>query len=79
MTQKSKNPFELRAELLAMAKDYYDSIYRFNKDFADQALAKATELNKATLKDLQAYNPVPYKPEEVIELAKKFYSFVETK
>ena len=38
----NKTPFELRSDALAMAKDYFDTIYQTNKELAD----KMMQINK---------------------------------
>lgn len=65
----TKNPFEIRTEVLAMAKDYMDKQYALNLEMAQKA-------NEA----LGSYQvPVMYTTEELMEKAKEFYSFVSKK
>jgi len=65
----TKNPFEIRTEVLAMAKDYMDKQYALN-------LEMAQKMNEA----VGSYNvPVMYTTEELMEKAKEFYSFVSKK
>ena len=45
----NKNPFEIRAEMLAMAKDYMDQAWHMNIDFTRQLV----EQNKATAEEMQ--------------------------
>lgn len=66
-----KNPFEIRTELLSMAKDYMDKQYTLQLDFTE----KLIEAGKATVTDL----PKLYTFEELEDMAKKMYKFVETK
>lgn len=65
----NKNPFEIRTEVLAMAKDYMDKQYALN-------LEMAQKMNEA----VGSYQvPVMYTTEELMEKAKEFYSFVSKK
>jgi hypothetical protein len=72
MTQK--NPFEIRAEMLQMAKDYMDQQYKMNiqlsTDMYDQGQKSMVELQ-------DAYKM--YSVEDMMEKAKEMYSFVSKK
>lgn len=70
----NKNPFEIRAEMLQMAKDYMDQAWHLNVDFTRQMF----EQNKATAEDIQKAL-TPYSMEELMEKAKELYSFVSQK
>jgi hypothetical protein len=70
----NKNPFEIRAEMLAMAKDYMDRQWEMNVDFTRQMV----EQNKATVEELQKAL-VPYTMDELMDKAKDLYSFVSKK
>lgn len=70
----NKSPFEIRAEMLMMAKDYMDQTWHMNVDFTRQLF----EQNKATVEEMQkAFTP--YSMEELMEKAKELYSFVTKK
>lgn len=70
----NKNPFEIRAEMLQMAKDYMDQQYHMNLDFAN----KMFDQGRIQLEELQQmYNM--YSTEELMEKAKEMYSFVSKK
>lgn len=70
----NKNPFEIRAEMLQMAKDYMDQQYHMNLDFAN----KMFDQGRIQLEELQQmYNM--YSTEELMEKAKEMYSFVTKK
>lgn len=69
----SKNAFELRAEMLQLAKDYMDQQLRINLEFADKLYKHTTNSE-----DIQKLYKV-YTVEELIEKAKELYSFVSTK
>ena len=73
----NKNPFEIRAEMIKLAKDYMDQQYHMNIQFYENMVAegrKAREEVEEQLKD--AYNM--YTMEELMEKAKEMYSFVST-
>ena len=68
----SKTPYELRTEVLAMAKDYMDKQMQINVEYTN----KMIELGKEpTMEDI----PKMYSPEELMKQAREFYSFVGNK
>ena len=67
----NKNPFEIRSDVLAMAKDYMDKQYQLNLEMTQ----KMIEAGQKTLEDL----PTLYTIEELQEKAKELYSFVSKK
>lgn len=70
----TKNPFEIRAEMLAMAKDYLDQAWHLNVDFTRQMV----EQNKASMEEMQKAL-TPYTMDELMDKAKELYSFVSKK
>lgn len=70
----NKNPFEIRTEMLQLAKDYMDQQYHMNITFAQQAV----EAGKKTLEEVQEVYKM-YSLEELMEKAKEMYSFVSKK
>lgn len=70
----NKNPFEIRSEILELAKDYMDRQVQMNIEYAEkmQALGKiqAEEYTKAF---------APYSFDDMMEKAKEMYSFVSKK
>ena len=70
----SKNPFEIRAEMLQLAKDYMDQQYKLNVTFAE----KMVEQGHKTLEDIQDVYKM-YSTEDLMEKAKEMYSFVSKK
>lgn len=70
----SKNPFEIRAEMLQLAKDYMDQQYHMNVQFAE----KMMEQGKKTAEELQEMYKM-YSMDELMEKAKEMYSFVSKK
>lgn len=73
MTQH-KNPFELRAEILQLAKEYMDAQYQLNL----QLMNDLFEQNQATVDEVkEAYKM--YSINELMDKAKEMYSFVNKK
>ena len=70
-----KNPFEIRAEMLQLAKDYLDQQYHMNIQFAEKAL----EQGKKTFEEYQEAATKMYSMEDLMEKAKEMYSFVSKK
>jgi hypothetical protein len=75
----NKNPFEIRAEVLQMAKDYMDQQYHVSLDFARKYTDFLVETGKATQEEIKKYTPTMYSTEELMEKAQEFYSFVTKK
>ena len=75
----SKNPFELRFDTLAMAKDLLDRQY----DMAQTQMFEMIEQAKTQQKDLQEvfekYTPKMYQPKEIMAKAEELYQFVTKK
>ena len=70
----NKNPFEIRTEMLAMAKDYMDRAWEMNYMFTQQMF----EQGKKTTEEMQAALK-PYSTEELMKKATELYSFVSKK
>jgi hypothetical protein len=70
----NKNPFEIRAEMLQLAKDYMDQQYHMNIQFAE----KLMEQNKKTAEELKDMYKM-YSMEDLMEKAKEMYNFVSKK
>jgi hypothetical protein len=70
----NKNPFEIRAEMLIIAKDYMDQQYHMTREFAE----KMFEQGKVTMEEWQKANQM-YSMDELMEKAKEMYSFVSKK
>jgi hypothetical protein len=75
----SKNPFELRFDTLAMAKDLLDRQY----DTAQTQMFEMLEQAKTQQKDLtevfEKYTPKMYQPQEIMSKAEELYQFVTKK
>lgn len=70
----SKNPFEIRADMLKLAKDYMDQQYNMNV----QLMNDMYEQGKKNYEEVQeAYKM--YSMEDLMNKAKEMYSFVSEK
>lgn len=70
----NKNPFEIRTEMLTMAKDYLDNAWTMNMEFTQ----KMFDQGKKTTEELQK-SMTPYTMDELTAKAKELYSFVSKK
>ena len=74
----NKNPFEIRAEMLQLAKEYMDQQYHMNIQFYENMIAEGNKVRKDVEEQLKdAYKM--YSTEELMEKAKEMYSFVSKK
>ena len=72
----TKNPFEIRAEILELAKDYMDKQPALNLQYWEKAMA----VGKATIEEAKAANAyAPYSMDELMKKAQEMYSFVSKK
>lgn len=63
-----KNPFEIRADILALAKDYMDKQHEANVDLIE----RMSQINNQTSDAIaEAYKM--YTPEELLKQAETFY------
>ena len=70
----NKNPFEIRAEMLGLAKDYMDQQYQMNIQIMNDLL----EQGRKNMDDVEkAYEM--YTMSDLMEKAKEMYSFVSKK
>lgn len=70
----TKNPYEIRAEMLQIAKDYMDQQYHMNVQFAERMM----EQSKLSAEDLKEMYKM-YTIEDLMSKAKEMYTFVSTK
>lgn len=70
----NKNPFEIRQEVLQMAKDYLDRQWEMNYMFAQQMF----EQGKKTAEEMEQVLK-PYSVEELTKKAQELYAFVSKK
>ena len=71
----NKNPFEIRAEMLQLAKEYMDQQLQLNIDFAEKAMKEGTK----TFEEYQEAVNKMYSVDELLEKANEMYSFVSCK
>lgn len=70
----NKNPFEIRAEMLQLAKEYMDQQYHMNIQFAENMM----EQGKKTIEDVKSSYEM-YSMDDLMEKANEMYSFVSKK
>ena len=75
----NKNPFELRTDILAMAKDYMDQQYHMNTEFARKAFDEAVATQKVTVDSWKTHVPEMYTIEDMMKKAQELYGFVSKK
>jgi len=75
----AKNPYEIRFDLLSMAKDMLDRQYEQASIMAWEAMNKAMETNRDLYKDVEKYLPKMFTPEEIVAQAEKLQSFITDK
>ncbi|NBP59091.1 hypothetical protein EBU71_21580 [bacterium] len=73
------NPFEIRAQLLKMSKDYLDRQFDVNTEFTRRAFEEMAKSGQDIMKKYEELAPKMYTFEDVIEQAKKLYGFVNSK
>ena len=71
----NKNPFEIRAEVLQLAKDYLDQQYHMNVNF----MQKAFEEGRKSLEEYQSAVNSMYSIDDLTKKAQEMYSFISTK
>ena len=70
----AKNPFEIRADIMAMAKDYLDKQTALNVQYWENMQS----VTKASVEEMKAAY-TPYSMEELVAKAQEMYSFVSKK
>lgn len=75
----NKNPFELRTDILAMAKDYMDCQQEVNMQFAQRAYDVALEAGKVTAETWKDFMPEQYSIADLTKKATEMYGFVSKK
>ena len=75
----NKNPFELRTDILGMAKDYMDRQQDLNMQFAHRAYETALDAGKITAETWKEFMPAQYSIEDLMKKATELYSFVSKK
>lgn len=75
----SKNPFEIRFDTLAMAKELLDRQYETQLQQLHLAIENAQAQSKDVTEILEKYTPKMYQPSEIMKNAEELYSFVTKK
>lgn len=78
-TTGSKTPYEIRLELLKMAKDHLESSFKAQTDFATQMALALIAANKVSTEELSKYAPKMYTFEDIAKKAAELYTFVQKK
>mgnify|MGYP000911359516 FL=1 len=73
------NPYQIRSDVLAMAKEMLDKQYDMQMTLAHQAMDLYRENAEQALEAYQRYVPKAITPEEVKAQAEKLYEFVSEK
>jgi len=73
------NPFEIRTQMLEMAKEYLEKQHEINTEFAKRTFDQLVVSGQKIQSDWQEYAPKMYQFEDVLEHAKKLYGFVNAK
>jgi len=75
----NKSPFEIRSDILNMAKDYLESQQQLTVMFAQQTFEAAVNAGKATMDQWKEYVPAMYSIDDLIKKAQELYGFVAKK
>jgi hypothetical protein len=75
-TSSGKSGFEIRLEVLQMAKEYMDKQAKLNAEFAAEAFDIAVRANKATLEQWEQFAPKGYTIQDVMDKATELYKFI---
>lgn len=73
------NPYQIRTDVLAMAKEMLDKQYDMQMTLAFQAMDMYKENADQALEAYKRYVPKAVTPEEIKEQAEKLYEFVSEK
>lgn len=72
----AKTPFEIRLEVLQMAKEFLDKQAEIQLDFAVASFAELVKFGKKTAEQWQEFAPVPYTIKELTDKANELYGFI---
>jgi hypothetical protein len=75
----TKNPFEIRLDLLKMAKDMLQEQHDANIAFAKSAFDRADTFGSNLVKVWHDVVPKMYTPDDIIKQAKELQKFVDGK
>jgi lysyl-tRNA synthetase class I len=72
----NKNPFELRFDVLKMAKEMMDQQHEIANNQFYQMVDQAREQNKNIQEVFEEYTPKMYQPKEIMDKADELYKFI---
>lgn len=76
----TKTPYEVRLDILTLAKNYLDDIQQLDNRVAEVSFTKALEDGTATPDEWdEFFAPKQYTMEDLMETAQQMYDFVLTK
>lgn len=75
----NKSPFEIRSDILKMAKDYLESQQQLTVMFAQQTFEAAVNAGKVAVDQWKEYIPAMYSTDDLIKKAQELYGFVAKK
>lgn len=79
----NKTPFEIRLEILQMAKEYMDKAQAAQIEFAKDAFYKAVEFNQLTSEQIKeqikSFIPAQYTTDELMKKAAEMLTFINKK
>lgn len=76
----NKTPYELRLDILTLAKEYMDNKQAVEDQASLAAFTQALEDKVTTIEDwYDTYKPVQYSIDDLLDEAKRLYEFVLTK
>lgn len=73
------NPYQIRTDILAMAKDVMDKQYDMQLEIAHKMMDMYKDNAEQALEAYKKYVPKAITPEEIKEQAEKLYEFVSEK
>lgn len=72
----TKTPYEIRLEVLQMAKEHLDAEYHRQCDFASKMMSALIAANKASVDEMSKLVPKMYGVDEITKKAMDLYAFV---
>jgi hypothetical protein len=71
----SKSGYEIRSDILALAKEYLDQQTKLNMEYSKRMI----EAGNNTLTQVVQNMPKPYTLDEMLDIAERMYTFVGKK
>lgn len=79
MTHTKSNPYQIRTDVLSMAKQMLDKAYDTQLEVAKTIMEQSKSNTDLALEAWERYIPKMYTPDEVKAQAEKLYEFVTDK